>query len=183
MEKKLGRKCVICAHKLRKEIDAQIIEGSSSARVIGERFGVSKSNVAQHRQRHLAVELKGAHAAQAGELQGMLRAAEKLIELLKLHLERKPAEAVSLDWIRASRDLRGWLTFRAKAMAKVAPAGEGKPRGGDTFNICFVDPNGQPTRIPLKVYAALPREVFADDGEKGKSNGSAEASASDQASA
>ena len=99
------------------------------------------------------------------ELQAMLARADKLIKLLSRHLEEKPRTAVSLDWIRESRDLRGWLTYRSKHIGKVAPANEGQKREGDSYNIVFRGPDDKPLRIPLAVYAALPGEAFKTDGD------------------
>jgi hypothetical protein len=155
----VGRNCLCCTHKNRAKIDAAIVEGSQSARVIGERFRVSKKSILGHR-RHLGVELRVSQSNRTTEIGEILKRVDRLIELFSLHLQQKPKDALSLDWIRESRDQRGWLTFRVRAMGKAVPVDGAGKREGDKYVISFVNPDGKPTQIPLGVYRALPKEAF-----------------------
>jgi hypothetical protein len=155
----VGRKCLCCSHKNRAKLDAAIAEGDSSARVVAGQYGVSKNSVLNHRK-HIGGEMKAAHSERSTELREILRRCDKNAKLLSLHLKNKPREAIGLDWIRESRDLRGWLTFRAKALGKIAPVGDAPRRDGDSYNVVFVSPDGKQAKIPLEVYRALPKSAF-----------------------
>jgi len=152
----MGRKCTVCTHPNKAEIDRKILANAGSARVLAGQFGVSKNSILNH-HKHIKGEMKAAHSERSVELREILKRADQNIKLLSLHLKTKPREALSLDWIRTSRDLRGWLTFRAKALGKIAPVGDSQKRGeGDRYVISFVGPNGKPAEIPLDVYRSLP---------------------------
>jgi hypothetical protein len=160
----MGRHCTICEHQDREKLDAAIVEGAGSAGAIARQFGVPKNSVLNHRK-HIDGEMKAAHSDRAVELKAILQRADRMIKHLDAHLKQKPRTALSLDWIRESRDLRGWLTFRAKAMGKIAPVGDSqKGAGGDTYNVSFIGPDRKPVSIPLAVYRALPPEVFRNGG-------------------
>lgn len=151
----MGRTCCCCRHKNRQELDAAIAEGAGSAGAIAGQYGVSKNSVLNHRK-HIGAEMKAAHSERSTELREILRRCDKNAKLLSLHLKNKPREAIGLDWIRESRDLRGWLTFRVKALGKIAPVGDSQKRGGDSYSVVFVAPDGKPVSIPFSVYRALP---------------------------
>jgi DNA-binding CsgD family transcriptional regulator len=151
----MGRKCTVCSHVDREKLDAAIVEGAGSAGAIARQFGVSKNSILNHRK-HIDGEMKSAHADYAVELKAILQRADGVIAQLKIHLKKKPRAALSLDWIRESRDLRGWLTFRAKALGKIAPVGDSQKRSGDSYNVLFVLPDGTQAKIPLAIYGALP---------------------------
>jgi hypothetical protein len=115
--------------------------------------------VLNHRH-HLTGDLAASYSKHAGELEQMLARVDRLIKLLELHLRNKPRTALSLDWIRESRDQRGWMTFRTKALGKIAPAkGDSQKREGDRYVIQFVTPSGKPAQIPLSVYARVKVDV------------------------
>ncbi|HXZ41141.1 MAG TPA: hypothetical protein VEG68_10405 [Terriglobales bacterium] len=150
----MPRKCLCCAHPERKKLDEEITAGLSSARSIASRFRVSPNSVLNHR-RHITGEIAASYSKHAGELEQILARVDRLIKLFEAHLKNKPRTALSLDWIRESRDWRGWLTFRAKALGKIAPAKDTPRREGDRFDIVFIDPNGGQARIPLGIYERL----------------------------
>jgi hypothetical protein len=52
----MGRPCNICAHSDRGQIDAALMAGVESLRIIADRFGVSKLSVFRHSRNHLAPE-------------------------------------------------------------------------------------------------------------------------------
>lgn len=165
----MPRKCLCCHHKDRKALDEAITAGLTSARALGLRFRVSTHSVLNHR-RHITGEIAASYSKHAGELEQILVRVDRLIKLFEVHLRNKPRTALSLDWIRESRDWRGWLTFRTKALAKIAPVKDAPRREGDTYNVVFVSPDGQQARIALKAYRALPAEAFTDGALESKSN-------------
>jgi hypothetical protein len=156
----MPRKCLCCTHQERKKLDETITAGLDSARAIAARFRVSPHSVLNHR-RHLTGDLAASYSKHAGELEQLLARVDRLIKLLELHLKNKPRTALSLDWIRESRDQRGWMTFRTKVLGKIAPAkGDGQRREGDRYSVVFIAPDGKPAQIPLSVYRAIPSSAF-----------------------
>ena len=160
----MGRKCVCCGLQNRKQLDAAIIEGTSSARVIGEQFRVSKVCVLRHRK-HVDGELQAAHSGHSLEIREVLKRFDKVIALLEAHLKKSPESPLTLDWLRELRELRVTIWARAKLRGKVSSAGESPKREGDKFIIQFVAPDGKRAEIPLSVYRALPAEVFKNGAE------------------
>ena len=161
----MGRNCLCCTHKNRAKIDAAIVEGSASARVIGEQFRVSKKSVLGHR-RHLGAELRTSQAGRASEIAEILKRVDRLIKLFSFHLKQKPKDALSLDWIRESRDQRGWLTFRVRAMGKAVPVDGAGKREGDKYIISFVMPDGKPAQAPLAIYRSLQKLQDCNNGSE-----------------
>jgi len=49
----MGRKCTVCGHAQREQIDADCLEPTLSLREIAERYGLSYSSMARHRESHL----------------------------------------------------------------------------------------------------------------------------------
>ena len=60
----MPRRCTVCAHPEREAIDAALVAGSDSLRTIAARFGVSKSSLIRHRDKHLPETLTKAQDAQ-----------------------------------------------------------------------------------------------------------------------
>ena len=160
----MARRCLCCSHQKRGQIDKDILANKEPASTIARRYSVTKSSVLGHRRNHLAVEVESTLSQGAVELKAMLARTDRLIKLLERHLKLKPRQAVSIDWIRESRDLRGWFTYRSKHIGKVVPTNGAEKREGDHYNIVFVNPDGQRAEIPLGVYRALPKEAFQNDG-------------------
>jgi len=161
------RKCLCCTHPDRTKLDEAITAGLDSARAIAARFRVSPHSVLNHR-RHLTGDLAASYSKHAGELEQLLARVDRLIKLLELHLKNKPRTALSLDWIRESRDQRGWMTFRTKVLGKIVPAkGDAPKRSGDSYSVVFVSPDGKQARIPLSVYRAIPPSAFEQAGGNG----------------
>ena len=160
----MARSCLCCTSKQRAEIERDILQNKHAASAIAARYGVSKRSVLGHRRNHLSEAVESTLSQGAVELKQMLARADKLIRLLTDHLEEKPRDALSLDWIRESRDLRGWLTYRSKHIGKVVPTNEAQKREGDRYNVVFVTPEGKPAEIPMAVYRSLPKAVFEGNG-------------------
>ena len=162
----MPRKCLCCTHRDRTKLDEAITSGLDTARAIAARFRVSAHSVANHR-RHITGDLAASYSKHAGELEQMLARVDRLIKLLEMHLKNKPRTALSLDWIRESRDQRGWMTFRTKVLGKIAPAkGDGQKREGDKYVISFVAPDGSAAEIPLAVYRSLQKLQDCNNGSE-----------------
>jgi len=164
----MGRTCRCCTSKQRSEIDKDILANHESASTIAARYSVTKGSVLSHRRNHLSEAVASTLSQGAIELKEMLARADKLIRLLTIHMKEKPRSAVSLDWIRESRDVRGWFTYHSKHIGKAIPAKETQKREGDKFVISFVASDGKRAEVPLSVYQALPSEVFKTDGALGR---------------
>jgi len=163
----MARTCLCCTSKRRTEIDRDILQNKSAASEIAARYGVSKRSVLGHRRNHLTEAVENTLSQGAVELKAMLARADKLSKLLTLHLKEKPRDAVSLDWIRESRDLRGWLTYRSKHIGKVVPTNDAQKREGDRYSVVFVSPDGKQAKIPLSVYRAIPSSAFEQQDGNG----------------
>lgn len=159
----MGRVCRCCTSKQRAQIDRDILANKYTARMIAQRYSVTKGSVLGHRRNHLAEAVEGTLSQGALELKAMLSRADKIIKLLSRHLKAKPRDAVSLDWIRESRDLRGWLTYRSKHIGKLV-VGDRLERAGDSYRVVFIGPDGKPVEIPLDVYRSLPASKNGADG-------------------
>jgi len=170
----MGRKCLGCFHKDRAKLDAAISAGTSSARTIGTQFGIPKKTVLNHRQ-HIAAELQEAHSADYLGLKEIVKRFDRLISFLQVHLKKRPRSPLPLDWLREVRELRSCILLRIKALAKIAPSGDGQKREGDHYVISFIMPDGKPAQIPMKVYASLPKDVFEAAQYEQDCNSSSEA--------
>lgn len=114
---KLGRKCGICTHEERAEIDRLLVRGGTSFRDISGRFGVSTSALSRHKNDHIPAALARAHdageAARAGDL------LDRLAELDAIADKALAEAAAASDWgtvlrgidtARRTSELRGKLT-------------------------------------------------------------------------
>lgn len=69
-------RCTVCSHPQRAEIDAALVEGAQSNRIIANQFGVSYQAVQRHSVKHLPAGLVAAAEAEDRD-----RAAEVLAEI------------------------------------------------------------------------------------------------------
>lgn len=158
----MPRKCTVCQHPERKEIDRRIVEGQGSGPAIARLFNLSHDAVARHR-RHIDNAIRNAQLVKSTGFRELLQAVERLIAKLQKHLSNPRKSEI---WFQESRELRNWIALRARLAGKlVADDGEGKSRAGDVFNIQFVGPDKRPVTIPMAVYAALPKSVFEAGAE------------------
>ncbi len=76
----MARRCTVCDHRQREEIDHALVEGES-LRDIARRHSLSKDAVARHKAEHLPTALtkakEGADAVHADDLLGKIRGLEK----------------------------------------------------------------------------------------------------------
>lgn len=63
----MARRCSICNHPKRREIDKALVSRSASMRDIAGRYGVSRSALSRHRKNHLPKLVKAAEAAAGAE--------------------------------------------------------------------------------------------------------------------
>ena len=85
MAKSVGRKCSVCNHPDRNEIDKALVTRSTSYRNISERFGVSVGALSRHKTNHLPRLVQAAEACE--EAQAVTSGAALIDELDRL-LER-----------------------------------------------------------------------------------------------
>lgn len=153
----MPRKCTVCQHPERKEIDRRIIEGQGSGPAIARLFNLSHDAIARHR-RHIDNAIRSAQLVKSTGFRELLQAVERLIAKLQKHLTNPRKSEI---WFQESRELRNWIALRARLAGKlVADDGEDRKRAGDVFNIQFIAPDCKPVKIPLSVYGALPASVF-----------------------
>lgn len=163
----MPRKCSVCAHASKAEIDGRIIAGGESALSVARLFGLSKDSVLRHR-RHIDSAIRAAQVIKSTGFQELTSAIERLTAKMQRHLSNPRR---SETWFQESRELRGWISLRAKLAGKVTVDEGQKRSAGDSYCIVFRGPDGEPLKIPLAVYEALPAEVFdesVDEGALGK---------------
>ncbi|MGA7589048.1 MAG: hypothetical protein WBW02_00985, partial [Candidatus Sulfotelmatobacter sp.] len=118
----------------------------------------SKDSVLRHR-RHIDNAIRAAQVIKSTGFQELTAAIERLTAKMQRHLS---SPRRSETWFQESRELRGWVTLRSKLAGKVVVGESEGRRQGDTYNIVFRGPDGEPLKIPLKVYERLPAELFAE---------------------
>ena len=115
----MARKCTICSHDRRKEIDEALIIGASY-RSIAQRFGVSCDSVRRHRLNHLPNELvkseKAREAARSDNLADKMAALESTALGI---LERAEKGGDLNTAIRAIREVRGVIETMAKIFGNI----------------------------------------------------------------
>ena len=154
----MGRKCTVCQHPDKAEIDRKIIANDGSALTIARLFDLGDDAVLRHKS-HLKYALRASQVTNATSFYELTKAIDRLIAKVEKHLS---ISAKSEVWFKESRELRNWVALRAKLAGKfVKDAAEGpQKREGDSYNVVFVSPDNQPARIPLAVYRQLPRSAF-----------------------
>ncbi len=161
----MGRKCTVCQHPDIAEINRKIVANDGSTLAIARLFGLGDDAVARHRS-HIKTAIRNAQVLKNTGFQELTKAIDRLVLKVEKHLS---ISAKSEVWFKESRELRNWVALRAKLAGKfVKDDAEGpQKREGDSYNIILVDPDGQPTKIPLAVYRALPSSAF----EQAQGNG------------
>ena len=112
----MARRCTICRHPQRTEIDRAIVEHSGTLRELVKRYGVSLGALSRHKAEHLPREL--AKAKEAMEAAGADTLLEQ-IEALKGRAERilSKAEKKPKTWyvaLGAIREMRQTLELLAR---------------------------------------------------------------------
>jgi hypothetical protein len=154
----VSRKCTVCGHKDKLEIDRKLMAKEGSAGDISRLFNVSKDSILRHK-RHIAIAIRSTQSIKAQGFYECLKGVERLIRRVEKHLGDSQR---SEGWFRESAELRQWIGLREKMVGKVVTDDPKalQARQGDSYNVVFVSPDGKPTRIPLAVYQALPKSVF-----------------------
>jgi hypothetical protein len=160
----MGRKCSICTRADRDQIDAVIARNEGSAHAIARQFSLGKDAVLRHRA-HIAPEIERVQLAKFADFQQLVDEVRKLSDKFD-RMNRKPQGREAWDlFLAKSKNVREWIWLKTKMAGRiVVDSGEGKTQAGDSFNIVFVTPDGEPARIPLRVYRALPARVFDATG-------------------
>lgn len=119
----MARRCTVCDHAARAEIDAALIEGQS-LRDVAERFGgLTAASIHRHRHGHLAQAVQ--LAREAGDAQ---RGASLLDQVRALHgrtlriLAKAEAEDDAGTALRAVREARGGLELLARLLGELETA-------------------------------------------------------------
>lgn len=111
MAKAVGRKCSICNHPQRSEIDKALVTRSTSYRNVSERYGVSVGALSRHKANHLPRLVEAAKASEAAqavtsgaalidELDSLLNRALAILEAA----EKTGQLKVALQAIREARE-------------------------------------------------------------------------------
>jgi len=118
----MARKCSICTHNKRREIDQAIIAGQSYRDIAG-RFGLSKSAVERHAKAHLPATLVKAQeveeVAQAGAL---LAQVQELRDRAFKILDRAERSQDLRAALQALREARGCVELLAKLAGETSEA-------------------------------------------------------------
>ena len=159
----LMKKCSVCVHGKRHEIDAKIIANTGSVRELARQYSLDKDAIQRHK-RHIEGPMKAAQTLKATGFRELTDAVNRLTTRLE---KRLGSARRSATWFQESRDLRAWVLVRAKLAGKVS-ADEERPteRAGDTFAVQFIAPDGSEARIPLEAYRALPADAFRINGSE-----------------
>jgi hypothetical protein len=110
----MSRKCTICSHHQRSEIETAMI-ASASLQSIAERFGISKAATFRHQQEHLPQKLLKAEEAREVAGAEILLRQVKAIQGTAARICRNAEEKGELDTaLRACREMRGCVELLAK---------------------------------------------------------------------
>ena len=116
-----GRRCTVCWHEARPEIEAAII-GKHRQQDIANRFGLSKSAVGRHSRNHMDKGMVQAQRAEIERLQGSGSIEDRLDAMLKKaeDILWKAETASSVDTqIRALAECRKQVELLAKVIGQV----------------------------------------------------------------
>jgi hypothetical protein len=143
----MAQPCSICTHPRRGEIDAALIQGSSS-RDVGGRFGCSKSAVARHAKDHIAKTIAAAQQAleisHGGNLTEQIRSAKEEVHAVLDAARGKDPKIV----LAAVGKLQGLLELLAKI--------DGKLQDGVTINLSSSPEWSRTREIILQALAPFP---------------------------
>jgi hypothetical protein len=152
----MARPCNVCSHPKVALINAKLTANEGSAASIARLFALGKDSILRHRA-HISSEIKAAQTIKATGFYELTKA----IERLTLRLDARLGSARrSASWFQESRELRSWISLRAKLAGKVIAETPKQARAGDMYCVQFRGPDGQPLRIPLNVYRQLPKELL-----------------------
>jgi hypothetical protein len=154
----MSRKCTVCGHKDKSEIDRKLMAKEGSAGDISRIFNVSRDSILRHKK-HIAIAIRSTQSIKAQGFFELLKGVERLTRRVEKHLGDSQR---SEGWFRESAELRQWIALREKMVGKVVTDDPRALQGrqGDSYNVVFIAPDGKPARIPLAVYEALPKSVF-----------------------
>ena len=110
----MARRCTICAHEKRPDIDRALVAGEKYRDIAGQ-FGVSRSALVRHSDDHLPASLVKAHdAAEAAQADALLAQVvdlrDKAIGILEAAEEKKDLRSA----IAAIREARGCVELLGK---------------------------------------------------------------------
>ena len=116
----MPRKCSICIHPQRDEIEEAMIRGDS-LRDIASRFAVGKNAVGRHKDNHLpttlALATEAHEAARAGDLLGQMSMLSEKSYSILIAAEKEDNLGLAL---KAIREVRGCVDLQAKMLIALA---------------------------------------------------------------
>ncbi len=79
-ESLLSRKCAVCQHPDRRDVDALLVEGGASIRGISRKFVLSEDSISRHKKNHLPkIAVEAATEAREYDHHAKLRLLEKTL--------------------------------------------------------------------------------------------------------
>jgi hypothetical protein len=132
-----------------------LLVAHGSTKTIAGHLDLAKTLVLRHQQRHINDKVQNARMVKSTGFAGLLKAVTKLARRMEKHLVDGGR---SETWFRESAKLRHWISLRSKLAGKLSIGDGEKVAAGDTYNLVCRGEEGQPSRIPLAVYEALPKE-------------------------
>lgn len=125
----MPRKCTLCNHPQRAEIERAITEGVSF-RVVSERFRISIASISRHKA-HIETAIQKAIEAREISMGGsVLDRLRELNQRARTILEEAQREGARRDALAAIRELRGLLELEAELMGDLGR--------GTTVNVALV---------------------------------------------
>lgn len=118
----MSRRCTVCSHPKRAEIDAAIV-GGGVIRDIARRFDVSKDALCRHRDGHLAAHLLTSHkAAEVLRADVLIERVESLVTSGEALIEHgQGGDVVSVKaWAAGIREARLCLELLAKLRGQLS---------------------------------------------------------------
>jgi hypothetical protein len=135
-----GRQCTVCVHDERAAIDRALVEGTPT-RSVADQYGLSKTAVHRHQERHLP-----AHMVQAREAAETV-AADSLLERLR-ELNRETQDVLRAARKEKDHELRLKAIARAEKQLELEARLLGELKDGATVNI-LVNPQWVEVRATI----------------------------------
>jgi len=118
----MARKCSVCTHHKRGEIDQAIIAGQSYRDIAG-RFGLSKSAVERHAKAHLPATLvKAQEAEEVARADALLAQVQELRDRALKILDKAERSQDFKTALGAIREARGCVELLAKLAGELSEA-------------------------------------------------------------
>lgn len=139
----MSRRCTVCAHASRAEIDTALVAGDASYRDVSGRFGLSVSALHRHAGEHLPARMvKASEAAEVVQ-------ADSLLDRLR-QLNRETAEVLKAAKEAGQHELTLKAIQRAERQLELEARLLGELREGQTVNV-LLSPEWLSVRTALMI--------------------------------